>query len=46
MKKTPISSLVHEEVKHQTNQHAGYINAKPCTPSSLVVGKEDVSMYV
>lgn len=46
MKKTPTSSLVHEEIKHQTNQSAGYINAKPCTPrSSLVVGKEDVSMY-
>jgi hypothetical protein len=46
MKKTPTSSLVHEEIKHQTNQSAGYINAKPCTPrSSLLVGKEDVSMY-
>jgi hypothetical protein len=47
MKKTPTLSLVHEEIKHQTNQSAGYINAKPCTPrSSLVVGKEDVSRYV
>jgi hypothetical protein len=29
MKKTPTSSLVREEIKHQTNQSAGYINAKP-----------------
>jgi len=26
MKKTPTSSLVCEEIKHQTNQSAGYIS--------------------